>query len=321
MKISIIIPVYNSEKYLSKCLDSLLDQTFNIKECEIIIINDGSTDNSEKIIKKYQKQLNIKYVKQKNHGQSYSRNKGIKEATGKYLTFIDSDDYIDNSMLEKLYNISIKENLDIATCQIAKLKNEKILHLDENLSDDKIKNYILTKIGPCNMLIKRSFLLKNNFSFPENLHKYEDIAVIPILGLKKNVRINKINEDLYFYNDNSISVMNTETYNTFFNDIFDSMTILLTNAKKESNYQTYCEEIEYLFIRHLIMSAGLRYARFNDPENKIIEINNYMQKNFPNWQHNYYLKKSSFKYKTTAFLIKNRMLKIINIIDQIRGKI
>lgn len=94
MKVSIIIPIYNSEKYLKQCLESIINQTY--KNIEIICINDGSTDNSEKIIKDYLKtNKNITYLKQPNAGQSIARNKGLEKATGDFILFVDSDDFIE----------------------------------------------------------------------------------------------------------------------------------------------------------------------------------------------------------------------------------
>ena len=319
MKISIIIPVFNSADYLKRCLDSITKQTFNLDDVEVIIINDGSTDKSEEIIKQYKLKLNLHYLKQKNHGQSYSRNKGLKIAKGEYITFIDSDDFLASTMLEKLYKKIIQNDYDIVTCALAKVKGEKIKPLIECLSQDEIRNFILTKVGPCNMLIKKAFLRQNNFSFPL-LHKYEDIAVIPLLGLKTDVKIKALPEVLYYYYDNSNSVMNSSKYTKDFDDIFTSMSLLLKNAQKEVTYEKYIDEIEYLFIRHLLMSAGLRYARFNDPDNKIPVINSFMKEHFPNWKKNRYFKKSSIKYKLTAFLINKKRTKMIKIIDLMRGK-
>ena len=104
--ITIIVPIYNSEKYLKKCIDSLVNQTK--KELEIILINDGSTDNSEKIIKEY-KDDRIKYIKNENQGIGITRNEGIAKAQGKYLMFIDSDDYLEKNTCELLFNKAEKD--------------------------------------------------------------------------------------------------------------------------------------------------------------------------------------------------------------------
>ena len=112
MKISVIVPVYNVEKYLTKCVDSIMNQTY--KDLEIILVDDGSTDNSGKICDEYvKKDKRFKVIHKKNGGLSDARNVGIKNSTGEYLSFIDSDDYIDNDMIECLYNACIKNNADI----------------------------------------------------------------------------------------------------------------------------------------------------------------------------------------------------------------
>ena len=109
-KVSVIVPVYNTEKYLKKCLDSLVHQT--LKEIEIILINDGSTDNSQKIIDEYV----LKYPKlfkvfsQKNSGQAVARNLGIKNSKGEFIAFADSDDYLEIDAYEKAYNYAVKNN-------------------------------------------------------------------------------------------------------------------------------------------------------------------------------------------------------------------
>ena len=107
-KVSVIVPVYNVEKYLEKCLDSLVSQS--LKDIEIIVVNDGSPDNSQDIIDKYVKKYeNVFGYKKKNGGLSDARNYGLKKTTGDYIAFIDSDDYISLEMLEIMYNKAIKD--------------------------------------------------------------------------------------------------------------------------------------------------------------------------------------------------------------------
>lgn len=111
-KISVIVPVYNTEKYIKKCIRSIIEQT--LKEIEIIIVNDGSKDKSLEIIKDLMKQdRRIKLINKENEGVSSARNSGIKMAKGKYIQFIDSDDWIEKEFLEKMYDFAEKENVDI----------------------------------------------------------------------------------------------------------------------------------------------------------------------------------------------------------------
>ncbi|MGL6100291.1 MAG: glycosyltransferase family 2 protein [Fusobacteriaceae bacterium] len=172
--VSIIVPVYNTEKYLTKCIKSILNQTY--KNIEIIIIDDGSTDNCAKIIKKYlQNNKNIKYFKQRNQGQGVARNKGIQISQGKYIQFIDSDDYIEPLMVEKMINILKKQNLDFVNSLLRFDNGNKIRYYKKEFDciflegKDIIRNFLNNKniyTSPVNKLYKKEFLIKNKIEFP-----------------------------------------------------------------------------------------------------------------------------------------------------------
>ena len=132
IKVSVIVPVYNVEEYLEKCLESLVNQT--LKDIEIIVVNDGSPDNSQKIIDRYkEKYHNIISIEDINHGQGYARNKGISLAKGKYIMFLDSDDTVELTILEKMYNIIEKQKVDVVISDINKIINNQKIYF---------KNYI-----------------------------------------------------------------------------------------------------------------------------------------------------------------------------------
>lgn len=129
IKISVIIPVYNAEKTLKKCLDSILNQS--LKEIEIILINDGSKDKSDGICQNYvKKDTRILYINKSNEGCSITRNLGIDIAKGKYITFVDSDDYLEKEMYKSMYNIAKKDNSDIVVCGF-NILDEKYNHLEK----------------------------------------------------------------------------------------------------------------------------------------------------------------------------------------------
>lgn len=114
--ISVVVPIYNVEKYVGKCIESIIGQTYSC--LEIILVNDGSTDNSQLICEEYKKRdKRIKLINKSNGGLSDARNNGIHYATGKYITFIDSDDYVDNDMIEYLYSLAVQNQTDISICQ------------------------------------------------------------------------------------------------------------------------------------------------------------------------------------------------------------
>lgn len=197
--VSIIVPIYNAENYLDKCIESLLNQTK--KEIEIILINDGSTDNSEKIIKSY-KDKRIKYFKNENQGIGKTRNFGIEKATGKYLMFVDSDDYIDKNMAKLMFDKAFSNSLDMVVCDYYKVINNE--NIEEKLPSFKpttLKNspnllYDIN-LSPWNKIYKTSLIKDNNIRFVENL-KYEDAPFV-IEALDIANKIGKVNKCLNYY--------------------------------------------------------------------------------------------------------------------------
>lgn len=188
-KISIIVPVYNVEIYLRECLDSIINQT--LKNIEIICIDDGSTDNSLKILQEYgKKDERIKIFVQKNQGLSSTRNKGIKNAVGEYILFVDSDDYIDLKMCEELYGKCKKNDLDLILCQIHAFyheNREKQYRPDYELVmfEEEFENKVFSfrdldrkllfniPVSACNKLFKREIIIKNSLEFIPGL-TFED---------------------------------------------------------------------------------------------------------------------------------------------------
>ena len=140
MKISVIVPIYNSFEYLDKCISSIINQSIGFKNIELILVNDGSTDNSEKIIKKYTKKYkNIIYIDQANGGQANARNNGLKIASGEYVSFVDSDDWLNVDM----YKILLENNrdFDIITCDYSAVKNNTYEYNSFRNCFDEQKNF------------------------------------------------------------------------------------------------------------------------------------------------------------------------------------
>lgn len=210
-KFSIIIPVYNVEDYIEKCLNSVFDQTF--KDYEVIVVNDGTKDKSMDIVKKF----DVKVINQKNQGLSEARNTGVKEAKGEYILFLDSDDFIEKDLLERL-NESSKNNPDIIRFQICEVKDNLVIHTyyeDEfnNLSGEdafkRIVNYHFVENAWC-YAIKRKFYIENKFSFKKGtLH--EDFGLIPLVIIKAKI-VNSIDYLGYNYVQRESSIMNTKDY-------------------------------------------------------------------------------------------------------------
>ena len=198
-KVSIVIPVYNNEIYLEKCLDSIINQTYD--NIEIILINDGSSDNSLAIMKKYSKKdKRIIIIDKENEGVSTARNIGIKKCSGEYITFVDSDDYLEFDAIEKLYHEINTKNVDIvrSNYRVHYQKSNNIdvgslCHTGDKLYDnDSIRREIIPKILsgeiPCFvylLMIKKKLLVKTKL-FPTDIHMMEDVVFYLDLLTKAN---------------------------------------------------------------------------------------------------------------------------------------
>ena len=209
-KFSIIIPVYNTSKYLKKCLDSVFNQSF--KDFEVIAVNDGSTDDSLDILNEY----DVKIINQKNQGLSMARNNGIEASSGEYFILLDSDDYIEKDLLLNL-NDSIKNNPDLVRFQIKQVENNKVVNYEEESFTDlngieafhKIVNYHFVE-NAWSYLYKKDYFMKNEFYFKPNM-LHEDYGLIPYVIIKAN-KVNSISYLGYDYVQRKGSIMNDKTY-------------------------------------------------------------------------------------------------------------
>ena len=216
MKISIIVPIYNVEKQLRRCIDSLLNQDDKELQTEIILVNDGSTDNSGNIAKEYanQYQDKIKYLEKENGGLSDARNYGIKYATGEYIAFVDSDDYVDEQLYQNLVKY-MADNYDLIKIKIAKVdENSNII--ENNYSPEFLektgeeafeilyKSDVMTEVA-WSYIYKTSFIKENNFEFAKGLY-HEDFGLIPLMILRaQKVASTNVGTYNYVQTQNSIT--------------------------------------------------------------------------------------------------------------------
>lgn len=239
--ISIIIPVYNAELFLDECIKSLIKQTY--KNLEIIFIDDGSKDESKKIIEKY---LNIdsriKYFYKENGGACSARNKGLEEMTGEYVCFVDSDDYVENDYVNKLYS-SIKENkANIACCNFSRV-NEKCKKIIKQTPQD---HWSFELPSLCNKLFDAK--LFKDFFIPTGF-KFEDNAILPILFFKAE-KISFVDDSLYNYRENHLSVMNKMDRSVL--DIKKALEFLYNYCHYHNLFVARQDIIEYIFLYDML---------------------------------------------------------------------
>jgi glycosyltransferase involved in cell wall biosynthesis len=302
--VSVVVPIYNVEKYLKRCLESLVNQT--LKHIEIILINDASTDNSLTIMREYEsKYNNIKVIDSKeNLKQGGARNLGVQIAKGDYIGFVDSDDWIDVHMYEKLYAKAMETNSDVVDSDYYVSDGNKILDsvisntADQigELTNEKKKKLILNNGRMWTKIFKRELFIDNDIKFPERLF-YEDNPVVPLL-LVHAKRLEKVNEPLYYYFKNLESTTTTNnSYHHF--DRLKTSIILLEEFENRSLYEQFKEEIEYRFSElYYINTIKICLTKFDKPEiNLLFEIRNYMKINFNDYRKNKYFNRIRAKLR------------------------
>lgn len=298
VEVSIIVPIYNTEKYLKKCVDSLLNQDIN--NYEILLINDSSPDNSQTIIDEYvEKYPNIVkgYIKE-NGGLGDTRNYAIPYAKGQYLMFVDSDDYVKEFSLKKLISLMKEKDLDILVFDFIKVYDDKKFIHEKSMNDISLSDYILSTPNACNKIFKRLLFLDNNIMFPTRIW-YEDLAIIPSLAQFTN-KIGYINEGIYFYQFRNNSIMNQNKYNPKILDMIDA----IDNLRKHFN-NCFLEELEYLSLQHLFYGSALKLL----PLKRYKELDKCLcnhEKFYDHWNQNkYYLAKPRL-YKLFCYLLSKR---------------
>lgn len=290
-KVSVIVPVYNVEQYLARCLDSLVHQT--LQEIEIIVVNDGTKDNSQVIIDQYVKSYSSKvfgFIKE-NGGLGDARNFGIKHARADYIGFVDSDDYVVHTMFEKLYSKAIETESDLVLCDIEYVweesKNRKYLAGLRILEGvDRRKLLYLSPLFAWNKLYRSDLIILNGLTFPQKLW-YEDIPVtVPIFAVAKNVSY--VNEVLIYYVQRSNSIMGTKN-SAKLHDIFEVLMQVYDFYKKENLLHIYHDEIEYLFIEQLMLYGSFRFYRSKSSAVLMKDALKIMNAYFPKWRRNNYI--------------------------------
>lgn len=291
--VSIIVPVYNVEKYLEECLNSLVNQTY--ENIEIIVVNDGSTDNSPKIINKFVSDYSfVKTINKLNGGLSDARNTGLPYAQGEYISFIDSDDFVEPDFIELMVNESIEKQTLVTVCDIdVFFENGKPGYVFEGLKHIKGKTDIqcafLSPLFAWNKLYHRSIFEDENIRYPLNLW-YEDIPVTIPLFSKQN-KIGYVNKILVHYRQRSTSIMGTK-HSAKLVDIFTILDMVYNDFEKRDVLKKFHDEIEYLFIEHLLLYGAFRFYRSDKPAYFMEKAFEVMKNYFPNWKQNPYLKET-----------------------------
>lgn len=330
IKVSVIVPIYNAERYLKKCIDSILNQS--LKEIEVILINDGSTDGSIKIIEEYSKNdSRVVILNLKNGGPGKARNEGIKIAKGEYLSFVDSDDYIEREFLEKLYKTATHNKVQMV------MTNYKDINMfdgvksiiNHNLecgivyNEERIKNEIIstfTKVGNygffnlCNKLYLREYILSLGFLIDETRDHGEDW----LFNIKVFLNLNSfmaLNEPLYNYiHSNSNSLMTKYRENQFELYLDGRKKILSLLPSDIIDYNSLNKNFIYEFSSYIIKT----YRNISDKSKRKELLNRvvYEKEVIESCKN---VDGLPFNFKIIAFLIRNKMQALALVLYKIKS--
>ena len=289
--VSVIVPFYNVEGYIGRCLDSLVKQSLD--DIEIILVNDGSKDRSKIVVDKYLKEYpeKIVYLEKENGGLSDARNYAIPYAKGEYIAFLDSDDYVEYTMYKDMYELAKKENSDMVECDFYweypyknKTKEDKgIIYNGKKEMIEKVR------VVAWNKLIKKDILEKSKIIFPKG-YRYEDVEftykLVPYLD-----KVSFLKKPCVHYIQREGSISNNQNERN--KEIFDVLGNVIDFYKENDLYEEYKDELEYIYIRYAFCSSLLRIVKIKDQniQQELLDLTwEKVNTTFPEWKKNPILK-------------------------------
>ena len=319
MKLSVIVPVWNTAKYLPKCLDSILNQS--LKDIEIIVVNDGSSDNSVEVIKKYVKKYKdrIIFLDKENGGQGSARNLGIKKAHGDYIGFVDSDDFIEKTMYEEMYKSAIDNDSDIVICNISDYyeKDDSKKDVLLGLSNTPSINEAIVKSVPSvvNKIYRRELLQNRAISFDESIW-YEDLPYSMQI-LVNAQKISFVEKPFYNYFHRNVSTMHNKNISKNL-DILKAYNILINYLNENNLYDKYKEEFDFILLKEVYLATINRVLRTSNKHSEKKKIIKEIRKN-TSIRKTKYFSLLSKAYKISYYLIKLRLYFVLSFLFKVKG--
>lgn len=296
MKLSIIVPVYNVEKYLEKCLNSLVSQTLDNDDYEIVIVNDGSPDNSQSIIDKFEAHYtNVVTLKKENGGLSDARNYGLDRAKGKYVTFVDSDDYVDIHMYETMLKKAEQGDFDLVVCDFIEVYDNHNVQCISRVKGDLLTSTDVRRAmvdfypSAWNKIYKRE--LFDEVRFKTGVW-FEDVECIyRLFPLIHSVGV--VHEPFYYYIQRPGSISKSTDLRIF--HCVDNWNGIVEYYDKKGYKNEFGEEIEYCYVRYLyatFLKASLKYDKATYQKAMDLACEE-VKKHFPNYRKNKYFYQSA----------------------------
>ena len=317
-RLSVVVPVYNVAPYLPECLDSLLNQSYH--DLEILAVNDGSTDESLSILREYEEKAagKLKVFTKENGGLSDARNFGMEKAEGKYLLFVDSDDFVHPDFCRKMVETAEEENLDLVICDFYYyFSPQRVLPASatKDFSRDMKKEALLSAPMAWLRLCRREAFSGMRF---EKGMLYEDLLFAAPQTLKAE-SIGFLKEPLYYYRQREGSIMKTRAFCPAFLDIFTVLEKIQCHFKENGAFSLYEKELEFLYIEHLFRSAALRFSALPQRKELFKKIKTTVEKSFPRWKENPYLPRTGLFFRLTVFFAARGHFRPVALLNRLKG--
>lgn len=322
-KVSVVVPVYNVQQYVGKCLDSILAQT--MKDFELLVIDDGATDQSGKICDEYsQKDSRVQVIHQKNQGLGGARNTGIEAAGGEYLLFVDSDDWIEPYTLEKALVAAESTGADISLFAFRSVDElgktvqvfRESLPKNQALKIKDCKDIYLT--APCawNKLYRSELFARTGVRYPPRVW-YEDIRTTLklFLAADKAVFIDDVCYN-YLLREGSITKNVNADRNVEIIDAFDD---ILAYFKEQGAFEAYAPELCYLTLFHVYLTGSVRVINIDRRHGLLARFRTYLRENFPEYRKSVYLSRLGRNRRLIFSLLEKKMYGLVYLIFKIKG--
>lgn len=303
-KISIIVPVFNAEKYLERCLDSILKSLGGVSG-EVLVVDNGSTDGSLSILEKYKRKFPklMRVLHCNTHGAGAARNYGASKAQGEYFWFIDADDEITEDATKKLLKKAQETKSDLIMLGMKKIfpgGKEIILSSVNPSSNDYRSRFIRYGMGPTQFLIRRAWWNKNRFSFRET-GMHEDVELMSSLILYTE-KYTCVNEVLYYYYQNEGSVIYKKKWDKGYLDIFRALRGYYQRFLDLGVLEEFHDEVEWYFIWNLLIDSAKDFAKFPEGKEGFSRSREMLKEYFPKWRKNRFLKEKPLRLKVRVRL-------------------
>lgn len=324
--VSVVVPIYNVEEYLDRCVQSIRKQTY--KKLEIILVDDGSPDLCGKMCDEYtQQDQRIKVIHKKNGGLSDARNVGAEAATGKYLLFVDSDDYIEPELVRKTVEAAEKYQSDIVLFDYKRLEPDGSIEVcsiqgvpeKQTFCLDEYPQVMIESISAWNKLFSRTFFVESQIRFPIGYY-YEDLGSSPKYFLESK-RLSYVQEAFYNYVIRDGSIMSETKEEKSYHDRCMMADGVIKYYQEKNAYQKYKSELEYLLLFHVYFIPA-KEILFRKGDRKYIQkFRDFVRNQDSDYTKNKYIKNMSKKEKIQFYMIDHGQYWVVNFLSWLRKSI